>query len=70
MKTCPTCGGKLNYVPKSGNMNSDQWDAVKAGDWFCKACPDNGRGKTGYCYWFDSEIEAHERRQCEAISRT
>ena len=64
---CPTCGGQLERVPRSTNMNSDQWDAVKAGDWFCETCPDNDRGQTGLCYWFNSELEAHAKRECEAL---
>lgn len=67
---CPQCGGTLQRVPGSNWLNSDQYAAVKAGDWFCETCPDNGRGQSGLCYWWDSEIDAHERQLCEAITRT
>lgn len=53
---CPQCGGGLRCVPKSKWFNADQWDSMKAGDYFCEKCPDNGRGKTGKCYWWESEV--------------
>lgn len=55
---CPGCGGKVEAVPPSKWMNSDQWDAVKAGDYFCEACPDDGKGATGFAYWTTAEVEA------------
>jgi hypothetical protein len=64
---CPNCGTKLKPVPRSRNLNSFQWASVKAGDWFCETCPDNGRGKTGLCYWLDEELEEHNRRECEVL---
>lgn len=34
---CPSCGEKMIRVRNaSGYLNDDQFDAVKAGDWFCK----------------------------------
>jgi len=34
---CPTCGEPMNPVRNhNGYLNSDQFDSVKAGDWFCK----------------------------------
>lgn len=34
---CPNCQEPMNPVRNtSGYLNSDQFDAVKAGDWFCK----------------------------------
>jgi len=38
-------------------LNSDQFDSIKAGDFFCRKCPDNGRGITGLCYWWHYELE-------------
>lgn len=68
--TCPQCGNDLERVRNTGGwMTRDQFDAVKAGDWYCETCPDNGRGNSGLCYWFASELEAHNRKQCEAITR-
>jgi hypothetical protein len=69
MKKCPQCEQPLDRVPASRNLNSEQWDAVKAGDYYCKSCPDNGRGQTGLCYWFDSELDAAERKKIDAIMR-
>lgn len=34
-------------------MNSDQWDAIKAGDYFAK-CPDASH-PNGNCYFRDSD---------------
>lgn len=56
--TCPQCQRVLQEVPRRSNwLNDDQYAAVKAGDWWCDHCPDNGRGQTGLCYWYDSEVE-------------
>lgn len=38
-------------------MNNEQFDSVKAGDWYCQVCPDNGRGESGLCYWWDKDLE-------------
>ena len=35
-------------------LNEYQFDAVKAGDWFCE-CHSNGRGNAPYAYFWDKE---------------
>lgn len=67
---CPQCGKPLNRVPGSSWMNDDQYEAVKAGDWFCETCPDNGRGNSGLCYWWHQEVENNQQLTCDAITRT
>lgn len=69
MANCPKCNGVLERVPPSNWLNADQYAAVKAGDWFCETCPDNERGASGLCYWWDSEVEEHNRRECEKVLR-
>jgi hypothetical protein len=69
IKKCPQCRNKLERVPDSKWMNSDQWEASKAGDWFCKTCPDNGRSSSGLCYWWNREIEEYEKQECDSITR-
>lgn len=55
---CPTCGTRLEKVRQSAesSLNAYQFLAIRAGDWYCKTCPDNSRGKSGLCYWWDREI--------------
>ena len=53
--TCPECGKELNIVPSSKCLNPEQYDSVKAGDYFCKNCKGN-RGNTGYRYYWKEEI--------------
>jgi len=55
---CPECGNKLEKVTQSSHsiLNEYQFEAVKAGDYFCKTCKGN-RGKTGYRYYWKSELE-------------
>ena len=37
MPECPLCKKPLQRVTNTGGwMNSDQFDAVRAGDWFCE----------------------------------
>lgn len=69
MKKCPQCKGPLEYVPMSRNLNSEQWDAVKAGDYYCEHCPDNGRGQSKLCYWMDYEVEMAEIAEISSIMR-
>jgi hypothetical protein len=57
MMKCPQCGGGLEPVRNDGALNSDQFDSVKAGDWYCPTCPDNGRGKYGGCYFWEREVQ-------------
>lgn len=52
---CPECGKELNIVPGSKCLNPEQWDSVKAGDYYCTKCKGN-RGKTGYRYYWKEEI--------------
>lgn len=55
---CPKCGGPIERVVQSQNsmLNSYQFDAVKAGDWFCSACQSNDRGHKSLCYWWEHEL--------------
>lgn len=58
LPTCPQCGGPLLKVrqPSESPWNADQFDSMKAGDYYCQHCPDNGRGKSGHCYWWEREL--------------
>ena len=55
---CPQCGTRLSPVRQSYSspLNEDQFNASKAGDWYCPECPSNDRGKSGLCYWWESEL--------------
>lgn len=69
---CPGCNGKLERVRQSGPrwLNDDQFDAVKAGDWYCvSGCPDNGRGKSGCAYYWDHEVILPDRRKRDRRAR-
>ena len=61
---CPQCSEELVPVSAPGWMNSDQWDAVKAGDFMCNSCSDT-ETKTGKKYWFDSDLSKELIGQCE-----
>lgn len=55
---CPGCGKPLQKVKQSPNsmLNAEQFDAVRAGDWFCETCPGNGRAAGGYRYFWDGDL--------------
>lgn len=57
---CPRCEKELEKVTYPGGaLNEDQWDAVKAGDYRCLACPDNGRAnKPKGAYWWENEVKS------------
>ena len=56
--SCPGCGSKLEKVIQSQNsmLNSEQFDAIKAGDYFCRICKGD-RGKSGYRYYWKNELK-------------
>jgi hypothetical protein len=56
---CPQCGKELMPVVQSENsmLNSEQFDAIRAGDYYCKYCKGNERGKfENLCYWWENEV--------------
>ena len=57
---CPQCSQPLNEVryPSDCMLNRDQWEPQIAGNWYCTHCEDNGRGNTGYAYFWDSEVKS------------
>lgn len=60
MPNCPECGNPLQKVRNTGGwMNDDQFDAVKAGDWFCE-CHNNGRGNAPLAYYWNREVSHAE----------
>lgn len=52
---CPECGEELNIVPDSKCLNPEQYDSVKAGDYYCTNCKGD-RGKTGFRYYWKEEL--------------
>lgn len=58
---CPKCHQPLQKVrrPSNSMLNEDQFDSVRAGDWFCE-CHNNGRGNTAYAYFWDKELTGAE----------
>lgn len=55
---CPTCGGLLNRVRQGGNsmLNEYQFDAVKAGDYYCTACKGEEAQGSTYKYWWNRDL--------------
>ncbi len=61
---CPQCGGDISSVPRSAYLNSEQWDSVKAGDFYCKKCKSD-QCATGFKYWNSEELPEEVVRQCQ-----
>lgn len=59
MSNCPCCKQPLQKVKQSSNsmLNAEQFDSIKAGDWYCTTCPSNGRGNSSFCYYWQHEVE-------------
>jgi hypothetical protein len=56
-KLCPQCGGSLKWVGRGpGWMNADQWDAVKAGDYYCTTCPPDPAVNVHYKYFDEADL--------------
>lgn len=64
-KKCPQCGENLIKVLMNTNcpLNEEQFDSVRAGDYYCPKCPDNNRGRGKMCYWWKSELSCPD---CQA----
>lgn len=60
---CPTCGETLIAATRSPYLNSYQWNAIKAGDWFCNTCADASI-VNGKKHWHDRELEMITYQQC------
>ena len=61
---CPNCGGILKPVVKDRDwMNDDQFDSVKAGDYYCTACKGE-RAVSGHRYYWKRELleKRHEHK--------
>lgn len=56
---CPDCGNELVRVKRPLYLNEDQWDATKAGDFYCVACAGE-RGGTDYRYYDSGELPRGE----------
>jgi len=55
---CPICKGELHKViyPSDSMFNRDQFEAAKAGDYYCTTCKGH-EARTGYKYWWKSELK-------------
>jgi hypothetical protein len=56
--SCPGCGGQLKRVTQSANsmLNSYQFDAVKAGDYYCDTCVGAEAASSTSKYWWTREL--------------
>jgi hypothetical protein len=56
--TCPDCARPLQKVRyEGGYLNEDQFDSIRAGDWFCEKCPKLDPPKR-YRYFWNRDIAA------------
>ena len=56
--TCPLCKGPLHEVHynRDSMLNRYQFDAVKAGDYYCESCKGT-EAATGFKYFWKSELD-------------
>lgn len=57
---CPECNHPLSRaVPTGGSLalSEGQFEAIKAGDWYCDAGCKGTRGKSGLRYYWESELK-------------
>lgn len=69
--TCPQCGGRLEAVtyPSDSMLNRDQFDSVRAGDWYCTNCK-GVEARSGHKYWWDSDLgkSSQQCSRCVALA--
>lgn len=56
---CPDCNWPLGMVPPSRTLNGDQWDAVKAGDYYCTGNCKSDAASTGMKYWWSYQLATY-----------
>ena len=62
---CPLCDKPLDRVYNTGGvLNDEQFDSVRAGDFYCSNCS-GAEAKTGYKYWWSFELQ----RRVETCAR-
>jgi hypothetical protein len=62
-KECPSCGGELRRVRNnSAYLNDEQFDSVKAGDWYCSTCRGD-KGKSGFLYFWDDDLPGQPQQR-------
>lgn len=54
---CPDCDSKLHKVINDSAFNDEQFDSMKAGDYFCQQCEDPST-KTGFQYFKESQLDS------------
>lgn len=61
---CPQCKGSLKKVtyPSDSVLNRDQFDSVRAGDWYCTNCKGT-EASSGYKYWWHGDL-GKSNQQC------
>lgn len=60
-KKCPKCKSELKCVtnPCGSMLNDEQFDAIKAGDYYCDSCHGN-RSDSGFRYFWKKELSTLE----------
>jgi len=60
---CPICGKSLFKVEQSPQsfLNKEQFETVKAGDYFCKSCSGDEAKHTKYKYFCAKDIKLKHR---------
>lgn len=58
MAKCPICDNDLCIVKQTQNsvLNSEQFDSIKCGDYYCSKCRDDDT-KTGYKYFWEGQLK-------------
>ena len=69
MEQCPKCNGPLKEVTYQSNsmLNRDQFDAVRAGDFYCTSCK-GSESSSGYKYFWLRELLQLPAREPEPIT--
>lgn len=64
---CPECSADLVSVPRDSMLNPDQWDAVKAGDYYCSGECRSDKARSGKLYFRREQLTTYV--QGETCSR-
>ncbi len=60
---CPQCGQPLQPVEPEGDVRPEEFEAAKAGDYYCQSCKGD-EANSGFKYFWRRDLASTPKKQC------